>query len=147
MDPATIVSTVMAVITPFVKKGVTAFAKAAGQAACDKAQQLLDFVKGKLAGDQTASDNLKSFEEDPEAFQPAIQSMLQKKLSADPALAASLETRLKEMGPQLVVIQEIEKADRAVAVDAGEINSGNVTATQKIKEARDATAVRVNRIG
>lgn len=147
MDPATIVTTVMAVLTPFVKKGVAEFGRAAGQAACDKAEQLLGYLKGKLAGDPAAASNLEKFEKKPEVYQPVIEDVLKEKVAAEPAFAAELETRAKELGPVLVIIQELEKADRSVGLHADELKSGNVSVTQKIKDGTDVTGARIGRIG
>lgn len=147
MEPATIVTTVMAVLTPFVKKGLAEFGRAAGQAACDKAQQLLEFVKGKLAGDPGAASNLEEFEKQPDVFKPAVEAALKKKIAAEPAFAAELESRAKDVGPIVVIIQRLEKAERAVALHADELKSGNVSVTQEGKDVTDATAARIGRIG
>lgn len=147
MEPATIVTTVMAVITPFVKKGVAEFGRAAGQAACDKAQQLLEFVKGKLAGDPRAASNLEEFEKQPDVFKPAVEAALKKKIAAEPAFATELESRAKDLGPVIVIIQEMEKGERVVGLNADEMKSGNVSVTQPIKEGTDITGARIGRIG
>lgn len=147
MDPATIVTTVMAVLTPFVKKGVAEFGRAAGQAACDKAEQLLGYLKAKLAGDPAAASNLDKFEKKPEAYQAAVEDALKEKVAAEPAFAAELETRAKDLGPVLVIIQDLETGRRVVGLDATEIKSGNISTTQKIKDAEDVTGIRAGRIG
>lgn len=147
MDPATIVTTVMAVLTPFVKRGVAEFGRAAGQAACDKAEQLLQFVKGKLAGDPAAASNLEKFEKKPEVYQPVIEDVLKEKVAAEPAFAAELETRAKDLGPVIVIIQEMEKGERVVGLNADEMKSGSVSVTQPIKEGTDITGARIGRIG
>lgn len=147
MDPATIVSTAMAVLTPFVKKGVVEFGRAAGQAACDKAQQLLEFIKGKLAGDKTASENLSTFETKPDVYKPVIEDTLKEKLTADAGFAGELEQRLKEMGPQLEIILKISDAKNVTGLVADSLAGGKVTVGVHSDKGENVTGARIGRIG
>jgi hypothetical protein len=51
------------------------------------------------------------------------------------------------MGPVLRVIQEIDIGRHVTAVDADEMLSGSLEATQKIRDAQDVTGLRIKRIG
>ena len=147
MDPATIVSTAMAVLTPFVKKGVAEFGRAAGQVACDKAQQLLEFVRGKLAGDKTASDNLETFEKKPDIYKPVIEDTLQEKLTSDTDFAAELEKRLAEMGPQLDIILKIQVAKDVTGLAADSMAGGSARVVIESEQGTNVTGAKIGRIG
>jgi len=147
MDPATIITTAMAVLTPFVKKGVAEFGRAAGQAACDRAQQLLEFIKGQLAGDKTASDNLATFETKPDVYKPVIEDTLKEKLATDPGFARELEQRLKEMGPQLDIILKISDAKNVTGLDADTVAGGKVNVSITSDKGDNVTGARIGRIG
>lgn len=147
MEPATIISSVMAVLLPFVKKGVAEFGRAAGQGACDKAQHLLDYVKSKLSNDPTASENLATFERKPEIYRPVIEDTLKERLATDTAFVAGLEKHLAQMGPELEVIQKIQFGKDVTGLQADAMTGGRARVTQEMDKGENVTGVKIGRIG
>jgi vacuolar-type H+-ATPase subunit I/STV1 len=148
MDPiGTLVTSVMAVLMPYVAKGAEEFARVAGEAAYNKAKSLLDTLKARLSGDKEATDSLTRFEEKPERYQPVVEDILKEKLAEDQALAEELKKLLKEMGPELEIIQKMRVGKKVVGLEADEIAGGQAKVTQEIDEAEDVTGAKFGRIG
>src|ERR1700676_5037413 len=104
----TLVSTVLSVLLPYVAKGGEEFAKEAGKAAFEKARTLLQTLKAKFATDMEASEALSNFEQKPARYQAVLDDVLKEKSSQYPALAAELEEHIKELGPQLEIVQKMK---------------------------------------
>jgi len=148
MDPiSTLVGSVMGVLMPYVVKGAEEFARLAGEAAYNKARHLLDTLKAKLAGDKEAIDGLTRLEEKPERYQPVVEDILKEKLSQDKDLAAELERLLKEMGPDLEIIQKIKVGEKVTGLEADEMVGGKAKVTQEIEEGKDVTGAKIKRMG
>jgi len=148
MDPiSTLVTSVMGVLMPYVTKGAEEFARHAGEAAYKKAKDLLDTLKARLAGDEEATENLNRFEEKPQRYQPVMEDILTEKLARDQTLARELETLLKDMGPDLEVIQRMKVGKQVVGLEVDEMVGGRARVEQDIEQAEDVTGARIRRIG
>ena len=148
MDPVTgLVSGVMSVLMPYVVKGAQEFARVAGEAAYTKARQLLDTLKARLAGDKEASDNLARLEEKPDRYRAAVEDILKEKVAQDPSLATELERLLREMGPEMEIIQKIKIGEDVTGLEADELTAGHITVSQEMEEAKKVTGARIKRIG
>jgi hypothetical protein len=142
-----LVSTVLSVLVPYVAKGGEEFAKEAGKAAFEKAKSLFQSLKTKLAGDKEASTVLENFEQKPARYQKILDDVLREKLTQDPALAADLEKHLKEMGPELEIIQKMKVGEKVTGLEADEMTGGGVKINQDIEQAKDVTGAKIKRIG
>ncbi|HWC76658.1 MAG TPA: hypothetical protein VG778_04310 [Blastocatellia bacterium] len=147
MDPATIATSVLAILMPYVAKGAKEFINIAGEAGYEKAKGMLQKIKAKWSGDQEVSSTIERFEEKPERYKPVLEDILKEKLAQDPEMASQLAALLKEMGPTLHIIQEMEEGKGVTGLAAGEVQSGKVTVDQKIKKAEDVTGAKIDRIG
>ena len=147
MDPASIVTGVLTVLMPYVAKGAKEFISMAGEAGYEKAKGLFEKLKAKWSGDKEVTSTLENFEAKPERYKPVLEDIMHEKLAKDPELAGELAKMLQEMGPTLTIIQEMDEAKGVTGLAAGEVNSGNVNVTQKIKKAEDVTGAKIDRIG
>jgi hypothetical protein len=147
MDIATLAATVMGILMPWAMKGAKEFVDAAGEVAYDKTKALVARLKARWSGDKEAVAVIEGFEKKPERYQPVLEDVLKEKLAADKALAAELEDLLKELGPQLKIIQKMTWAENVVGLDAGEFNKGKAEVEQNIETAKNVTGAKLNRIG
>ena len=147
MDPATIAASVVSVLAPYAIKGAKAFGEAAGEVALSHAKKLIDTLKSRWSGDQEAGPVVQNFEKKPERYQAVLQDVLEEKVRQDPALAAELQSRLESMGPVLRIVQEMDIGRNVTAVEAKEMSSGSVEATQKIRDAQQVTGIKIDKIG
>jgi hypothetical protein len=143
----TLVSTVVSVLLPYVAKGGEEFVKEAGKAAFEKVKSLFQTLKAKLTGDKEASEALENFEQKPARYQSVLEQVLSDKLSQDPALAAELEKHLKEMGPELQIIQKMKKGEKVTGLEADEMAGGKAKISQDIEEAKDVIGAKIKKIG
>src|SRR5437764_1171906 len=106
MDPTIVdlATKVVAVLLPFVSKGVEEFASKVGDSAYEKAKTLLTTLKQKWSGDKEATESLIRFEEKPERYKTVLEDILQEKLAEDYDLASQVARLLQEMGPTLEII-------------------------------------------
>lgn len=149
MDPAIagVVSSVMAVLMPYVTKGAEAFAHLAGQAAFEKVKGLYESLKARWAGDREASDTLANFEQKPSRYRSALEDILKEKLGQDSALLAELANRLKEMGPVLNVVQKLQGAEGVVGAQVDELAGGRVNVAQDIEGGKNIVGAKIGKIG
>jgi hypothetical protein len=127
MDPLTIslASGIMGVLMPYVKKGSEEFIRTAGKDAYEKSKAILETLKRGCSGDKEATETLEHFEEKPERYKPAVEDILRDKLAQDKGLAEELQKMLKEMGPDLEIIQKMKIGENVTGLEADEITKGN----------------------
>jgi hypothetical protein len=147
MDPATIATSMVTILGPYVSKAGEAFAKKVGEVAVDKAEKMLGWLKQKFAGDPSATKDLTRFEQDPKAFESGLKAAIQEKAEADPAFAQEAAQRVADIGPVISVFQDIAEGRIVIGVDAEQIKRGNITVDQKVGKADETTAVRAKTIG
>ena len=147
MDPVTIATGVLTVLTPYLVKGAKEFVSVAGDVACEKASGMLQKLKQRWAGDKEASTSLEQFEQKPERYKPVIEDILKEKLTNDESLSRELSTMLQDMGPTLEIIQKMDEGRNVTGVEAKELNKGRVGVTQEIKKADGVTGAKIDRIG
>ncbi len=96
MDPATLASTAVALLSPYLEKLGDKAAEKLGDEAPELGGKLLGWLRTKLTGKgQKAVENL-AIQPDSEGNQAYLQQQLAKALEADPALAKELATLLPE---------------------------------------------------
>jgi hypothetical protein len=146
MDPVTIGATVVSILTPYVADAGKELVKTAGEAGLEKIKGLLHWLKGKFAGDPVATSDLSRFEKDPTAFAPALQATVVSKVKDDPAFAAEIGQRVKELGPIITIIQNYENAKNLVGLKADRVTSGKVSITQTGKIIDGGTGAEIKTI-
>ncbi|BDA76388.1 hypothetical protein CAL7716_105540 (plasmid) [Calothrix sp. PCC 7716] len=150
MELTTLITALMAVITPFVKKGAEEFAGAAGHNAYDKAKAIFSRLRDRWSneGDQEASDILKKFEEKPERYEAILKDILSEKLAQDKELFEQLSTLLKsDNTPNLNIAQNLEEGEDVTGVKANRMNKGTANINQDIKQGKKITGADIDSIG
>jgi hypothetical protein len=147
MDPATIATAAVTVLSPYIKDVGHELVKTVGELAVDKAKGLLAWLKERFVGDPTAMKDLSRFETDPDRFEAGLQSTIKEKAEAEPDFAVQLKKRIDEIGPQITVFQRIKDGKNVIGVDAEVIHSGKTTVTQEADKVDNMTGVRVKTIG
>jgi hypothetical protein len=165
----TIAASVIAILTPFLKKGAEKFAeeigksieesggeagKRVGEIVVDKTKMLFDKLKDKISGNEEATMNLRLLEKDPEneAYAQSFQKVLAKELDNDKNFAQDVEKQIKEIkqsNPQVKAIIEKAEAENLTAIRAKSISGGsNVEANIRDSKARqNLTGIDVGEIG
>lgn len=150
MVVAALVPAVISVLTPLAAKGASSLADTAGQAAVQKASEILDTLKRKWSGDDEASGTLRRFEENPERYVPMLEDVLTEKVNQDKSLESELERLLEEMGDSLTIIQRLGTVSgEATGLDAGDVARGRkVNVEQTADEVSGKiTGARIDKIG
>jgi hypothetical protein len=147
MDPATLATAALAILVPFAKDAGKELAKTVGQIGVDKAKELAAWLKQRLAGDPVAAKDLSRFEADPDKFEAGLESTIKEKAEQDVAFATELKRRLDEIGPMIIVFQDIKKGKNVTGVDADEIRSGRIAVTQKADDVEGLTGVEAKNVG
>jgi len=147
MEPATLATAALTILTPFVKDASKELVKAVSQIGVDKAKDLVAWLKHRFADDPAAAKDLSRFEADPDKFEAGLESTIKEKAEQDPTFATELERRVDEIGPMIVVFQDIKKGKNIKAVDADEIRSGRVSVTQRADDVEEMTGVVAKKIG
>jgi hypothetical protein len=149
MDPVAIslASSVIGVLMPYAKKGAEEFISSAGKDAYEKSKAILETLKRRWSGDEEATETLEHFEQKPERYKSAIEDILEEKLAQDKDLAEELQKILKDMGPDLEIIQIIKTAENITGLEADDFIKGKAKVTQEMDHAKDVTGTRIKRIG
>ena len=147
MDPLTIATAALTILTPYAKDAGRELVKTAGEIALDKAKGLLGWLKERFAGDPVAAKDLSRFEADPNTFEPSLHATIREKAQTDPAFAAELQKRIDEIGPLITVFQRMKEGKNVTAVEARQISSGTITATQEIEKGENIRGVHADKIG
>ena len=130
-----------AAITPKITAPVRQFYVQRG--AKVKAGQLLAVLENR---DLTAVelDNKGAYEQAQAAYATATKASVPEdyqKAEQDVAFATELKRRLDEIGPMIIVFQDIKKGKNVTGVDADEIRSGRIAVTQKADDVEGLTGV------
>jgi hypothetical protein len=141
MDPVTIGTAVVTILSPYVADAGKELVKAAGEVGLEKARGLMTWLKQQFAGDSVAASDLSRFEQNPKVFAPSLQATIEKKATTDPAFSAAIAERVKELGPMITIIQEFNDARDLTGVD-GAVRSGHVSVTQKGTTASNVTGIK-----
>ena len=147
MDSAALATTTLAVLTPYLVKGVEGFVSEAGKDAYEKCKSLLSLLKARLSSDPAASEQLARFEEKPHRYRQALESLLAEKLTTDSVLGNQIHELLQDMGPSLKIIQKINEAEDVTGVEADEMESGDLHVEQEIGKGKGIKGASIKRIG
>lgn len=144
MEPATIVSGVMAILVPYVAKGARELVETVGEVGYQKAGELMKRLKARFAGDREAETVIEMFEAKPERYEAAVEEVIAERVAADPELARELTEQLEQAGPALRVFQEMDTARNVTGIRAGALRSGNAEVTQKARVADGMTGIDIS---
>lgn len=147
MDPATLATAALTILTPFAKDAGKELVKTVGEIGVEKAKGLLTWLKQRFSSDPSASKDLSRFEIDPDKFEASLETTIKEKVEEDHDFAAELKRRVDEIGPMITVFQDIKKGKKVTGLDADEIHAGKVAVTQRADDVEDLTGVRVKKIG
>ncbi len=98
MDPITIATSAIAILTPYLAKAGAEVSKKAVGAAWEKVGEIYQAVKDRVAKEKDSypKETLKRFEKEPEKRKQAMQETLAEVLQKDPAFASKLLKLLKD---------------------------------------------------
>lgn len=147
MDPISLSSAVVAVLAPFLSKGAEEFTKAAGKSAGEAVSAMLGKLKSRWLGDAEAKGTLDAFEQKPERHRATLNEVLAERLASDGELKQSLTGMLDSLGPQLQVIQKMDRGTDVTGVKAAELNAGRVEVSQTIKQGERIVGADIGKIG
>jgi hypothetical protein len=101
MDPVSLAGSVVALIAPRLAKAGIDVARDAGVSALDKVDDLVDAVRGKLAGDERRTEALEKVAHESAApeDQERLKNILVGEIAADAEFAGLLERLVQESGP------------------------------------------------
>jgi hypothetical protein len=149
MDPVVVATGITTLLVPVVKKMTETFAGEAGKAVFTKASELLERLKTRFMNEPVASDVVRRFEKEPDRYQPMLRDVLSERLQSEPALAAELSsylTEIKKAGPNLHIVQEVEKAEELIGAEIGRASAGNIRVEQKVADAKKVIGVKIDEI-
>jgi len=149
MDPTVVdlATKTVAILLPFVSKGAEEFASKVGDAAYEKAKNLLATLKQRWSGDKEATESLSRFEEKPERYKTVLQDILEEKLTEDHDLAAQLAQLLQEMGPTLEIVQRMNEGKNIIGLKGGEMRHGRAKISQDITKAEGVIGAEFDTLG
>lgn len=149
MELASLVTAVMTVITPFVKKGAEEFIGGAGKDAYEKAKTIFNKLKERWAGaeDKEALSLLNNFEKKPERYQLILEEVLQENLAQDKELFDQLSILFQEIAPKLEVIQNMNEASDVTGLKANKMNKGTARVIQDINQGKNILGAEIDSIG
>ena len=147
MEPATIATSVITILSPYLKDVGAELLKTVGAVGVENAKSLFGWLKERFTGDPVATKDLSRFETDPEKFESGLQSTIEEKVRTDPGFAAELQKRIEEIGPQISVFQRIKDGKNVIGVDADAIRSGQTNVAQTADKVENLTGVRAKTIG
>jgi hypothetical protein len=113
----------------------------------DAATSVFAKVKAWWSSDESASDDLGKFVEEPDIYAPVIEARMVKKLTEDPDKQAELAALLDEIGPEVNVFQTIAEAHGITGAKIETLVRGRVTVDQRIDHASDVTGADIKRMG
>jgi hypothetical protein len=147
MEPATIAAAAVALLVPYATKAAESFAGEVGKAVFQKTTSLWSWIKAKFTKDDPGSDVLQRFEKAPEKYQGYLEDVLNERLSKDTGFSEELGRlihEIKNMAPNLNIVQEMEKAEKVTGARIRELKRGSANITQKIKDAKNVTGADID---
>jgi hypothetical protein len=153
MDPftMTLATSAVAIVTPFLKKGVEKFAeevggeagKRVGEVVVDKTKKLFSKLKEKLSGNREGALNLELFESNPEnqSYAQNFGDALARELDKDKDFAQEVDrlvNEIKDSSPQIVTIIENAKAKNIIGTRIKEMTAGSSRTEIKGSQAEES---------
>ena len=144
---STLVASIISIISPYLAKGAEEFAKSAGKAAFDRTKVLVERLMEWWKNDPIATTAVTSFQSDPERYGKLLGVQLDHDLAKDEAFADELHALVDSLGPYVDVIQRMEVARGVTGAEIGTLVSGQVRVEQDIRDAKNATGYKGDKVG
>ena len=145
MNPTILAGHALAVLMPYVSKGVKQVLETAGEVAHEKLGKLLTTLKTRFSGDEEAAEVIEKFEEKPERYRPVVQDILEEKLKEDEAFASDVAQQVSDI--RLHITQIMKEGKDVTGLALGEFLQGDVTVIQRIDKGEGVTGAKIDRIG
>jgi hypothetical protein len=146
MDPITLVTSAIAVLSPYVAKGAEEFAKELGKDAAEKAKELYTYLKNKFGVDSEESQILSLFEKKPEKYEDMLNNVLQERARTDSEFVGELERYVNATVPCIKVVQSLDGTKRAVGSDVDVVTSGTFDIRQDAKDSEEVIGFRAKEV-
>jgi hypothetical protein len=147
MDPITLVTSAVALLTPYVAKGAEEFAKELGKDAADKAKELYTYLKNKFSADSEESEVLSLFEKKPEKYERTLTDVLQERARTDSEFAGELEKHVNSAGPYIKVVQSLKGSRKGVGAEVDKARSGTFDIHQEAENSEEIVGFRAKEAG
>lgn len=148
MDPISLASAAMAVLSPYLIKAGEHAAEAIGEKAVDKAGAILTGVWARWRGKPDAEKHLLAYVKDPSTGRDAMTAALAVEVAGDPEFARLLGDLLDEKErPEIFIEQLAEKNGNLIGAQIRELYRGRLTITQTLKEGGTAVGLVSDSVG
>jgi hypothetical protein len=127
MDPATLATSCIAILAPYVAKAGKELVETVGQVAYDHAKTLFNNLKARWSSDPAASTALTDFEKNPKENAEALRTVVQQRLESDKQLQDQVAQTVKDMGPRLDVFMKITEGEDVVGAKIKNFTRGTAT--------------------
>jgi hypothetical protein len=147
MDPITLVTSAVALLSPYVAKGAEEFAKELGKDAAQKAKDLFTYLKNKFSADSEESQIISLFEKKPEKYESNLTEVLQERAQNDSEFAGELEKHVNSAAPYIKVVQSLKGAKKAVGADVDTVRAGTFDIRQDADASEETTGFKEKIVG
>jgi flagellar basal body L-ring protein FlgH len=147
MDPITLVTSAVTLLSPYVAKGAEEFAKELGKDAAQKAKELYTYLKNKFSADSEESQVLTLFEKKPEKYEDTLTDVLQERARTDSEFAGELEKHVNSAAPYIKVVQSLKGSKKAVGAEVEKATSGNFDIRQEAENSEEIIGFRAKEVG
>jgi hypothetical protein len=154
MEPSVIAASVVALLTPYLKKAAEAFVGEAGKGAAtfvqEKAKAIWERLRKASDVDPSATAALDRFEADPDAGKDEAETQIASRIALDRGLEAELAEAIAEVkraAPQIRVVQNMKEAEDVVGLKAKRMTRGNAEVSQVMDKAKKVSGAEFDEIG
>ncbi|MDA9396263.1 hypothetical protein WN73_37750 [Bradyrhizobium sp. CCBAU 45394] len=154
MEPSVIAASVVALLTPYLKKAAEEFAGEAGKGAAtfvqEKAKAIWERLRKAFSADPSATAALNRFEADPNAAKDEAEAQIASQIARDNGLQTELAAAIAEVkraAPQIRVVQNMKEAEEVVGLKAKRMTRGSAEVSQHMDKAKKVTGADFDEIG
>jgi hypothetical protein len=147
MDPVTLVSSAIALLSPYLAKGAEEFAKELGKEAAEKTKDLFGFLKKTFTHDSEESQVLSLFEKKPEKYQPMLSEVLEERAKTDKVFASELEKHVQSSGPYIKVLQKLKDSKDVVGAEVKKARTGKFDIQQEAERGERLVGFKGDEVG
>jgi len=147
MDPITLVTSAVTLLSPYFAKGAEEFAKELGKDAAHKAKDLYTYLKNKFSADSEESQLLSLFEKKPEKYEDALTDVLQERARTDSEFAGELEKHVNSAGPYIKVVQSLRDSKKVVGAEVKRASAGTFDIHQDADKVAEITGFKAEDVG
>lgn len=154
MEPSVIAASVVALLTPYLKKAAEAFVGEAGKGVAtfvqEKAKAIWERLREASGADPSATAALDRFEADPDAGKDEAEMQIASQIAQDSGLQAELAvaiTEVKRAAPQIRVVQNMKEAEDVVGLKAKRMTRGSAEVSQVMDKAKNVSGAEFDEIG